>query len=202
MTSPSRVTILMMYLLPQPFALSVALWPTSRLRPFAATLLAATLQMPQAQLTPCCCSPPQTRSSQTSSDSTTRLTRLSPHPVRWPRLKYLQPTPPPLCLDDGAFYAALRLRLGEFSLPSGSQDAACFCGARLSGTDAKQALSCRFPNALRVLRNDDIGDIMRRMLRRGGVPSTKEPRLPVLHIQGPSSARSSEGARKDLLSSF
>jgi hypothetical protein len=64
--------------------------------------------------------------------------------------------------------------------------------------DARHALTRRSPNALRVLHHDDIIEDVRRMLRRGGVPSTKEPRLAVLHIQGPSSARPPAGARGDL----
>jgi hypothetical protein len=99
------------------------------------------------------------------------------------------PTAPPLRLDDGAFRAALRRRLGESNLPSGSPDATCFYRTSLRATDAEHALTCRSPNALRVLRHDDIVDVVRRMLRRGGLPSTKEPRLPVLNLQGPSSAR-------------
>jgi hypothetical protein len=64
--------------------------------------------------------------------------------------------------------------------------------------DATHALTRRSPNPLRVLHHDDIIEVVRRMLRRGGVPSTKEPRLTVLHIQGPSSARPPAGARGDL----
>jgi hypothetical protein len=112
------------------------------------------------------------------------------------------PTAPPLCLDNGAFRAALHRRLGESNLPSGSPDATCFCPTSLRATDAKHALTCRSPNALRVLRHDDIVDVVRRMLRRGGVPSTKEPRLPVFQLQGPSSARPPAGARGDLLFSL
>jgi hypothetical protein len=112
------------------------------------------------------------------------------------------PTAPPLRLDDGAFRAALRRRLGECNLPSGSPDATCFCRTSLRATDAEHALTCRSPNALRVLRHDDIVDVVRSMLRRGGVPSTKEPRLPVLHLQGPSSARPPAGARGNLLFSL
>jgi hypothetical protein len=112
------------------------------------------------------------------------------------------PTAPPLRLDDGALRAALRRRLGESNLPSGSPDATCFCMTSLSTTDADHVLKCRSPNALRVLRHDDIVDVVRRMLRRGGVPWTKEPRLPVLHSQGPSSARPPAGARANLLFSL
>jgi hypothetical protein len=49
------------------------------------------------------------------------------------------PTAPPL--DNGAFCAALRRRLSESNLPSSSPDAACFCGTRLSTTDAEHALT-------------------------------------------------------------
>jgi hypothetical protein len=111
------------------------------------------------------------------------------------------PTAPPLRLDDGAFRAALRRRLGESNVPSGSPDATCFCRTSLRATDAQHALTRRSPNALRVLRHDDMVDVLH-MLRRGGVPSTKEPRLPVLHIQGSSSARPPAGARGDLLFSL
>jgi hypothetical protein len=112
------------------------------------------------------------------------------------------PTAPPLRLDDGAFRAALHCRNSESNLPSGSPDAACFCGTCLSATDAEHALTCHSPNALRVLRHDDIMDVVRHMLRRVGVLSTKEPKLPVLHLQGPSSARPPAGARGDLLFSL
>jgi hypothetical protein len=51
------------------------------------------------------------------------------------------PTAPPLRLDDGAFQAALRRRLSKPNLPAHSPGAACFCGTRLSTTDAKHALT-------------------------------------------------------------
>jgi hypothetical protein len=52
-----------------------------------------------------------------------------------------------------------------------------------------------------VLRHDEIVDVVRRELRRGGLPSTKEPGLAVLHpsAMGP---RPPAGARGDLLFSL
>jgi hypothetical protein len=79
------------------------------------------------------------------------------------------PTTPLLRLDDGAFRTALPCCLGESNLPSGSPDATCFCRTSLSATDAEHALTCRSPNALCVLRHDDIVDVVRRMLHWGGV---------------------------------
>jgi hypothetical protein len=55
------------------------------------------------------------------------------------------------------------------------------------------------PHALRVLRHDDIVAVLRRMRRREGVLSTKEPSLPALPTQGPSSARPPAEAGCDLL---
>jgi hypothetical protein len=49
------------------------------------------------------------------------------------------PTAPPL--DNGAICAALRRRLSESNLPSGSPVATGFCGTRLSATDAEHALT-------------------------------------------------------------
>jgi hypothetical protein len=57
------------------------------------------------------------------------------------------------------------------------------------------------PNALRVLRNDEIVDVVRHALRRGGLHSTKEPGLAILQPRalGP---RPPAGARGDLLFSL
>jgi hypothetical protein len=55
---------------------------------------------------------------------------------------------------------------------------------------------------MHILRHHDIMDVVHCMLRWGGVPSTKEPRLLVLHIQGPSSARPPAEARGALLFSL
>jgi hypothetical protein len=68
------------------------------------------------------------------------------------------PTAFPLRLSDGDFRAALRRRLGESNLPQGSPAAPCFCKAQIGSTDAEHALTCHAPNALRVLRHDEIVD--------------------------------------------
>jgi hypothetical protein len=107
----------------------------------------------------------------------------------------------PLRLSDGDFRAALRRLLGESNLPQGARAAPCFCRALIGSTDAEYALTCHAPNALRVLHHDEIVDVVRRALRRGGLPSTKEPGLVVLHpsAMGP---RPPAGARGDLLFSL
>jgi hypothetical protein len=66
------------------------------------------------------------------------------------------PTAFPLRLSDGDFWAALRRRLGESNLPQGAPAAPCFCKALIGSTDAEHALTCHAPNALRVLRHDEI----------------------------------------------
>ena len=58
-----------------------------------------------------------------------------------------------------------------------------------------------FVHALRVLRHDEFVDVVRRALRRGGVPSTKEPGLAVLHPRA-AGPRPPAGARGDLLFSL
>jgi hypothetical protein len=111
------------------------------------------------------------------------------------------PTAFPLRHSDGDFWAALRRRLGESNLPQGAPAAPCFCKALIGSTDAEHALTCHAPNALRVLRHDEIVDVVRRALHRGVLPSTKEPGLAILHARalGP---RPPAGARGDLLFSL
>jgi hypothetical protein len=66
--------------------------------------------------------------------------------------------------------------------------------------DAERGLTCRSPHKLHVLHHDEIVDV-RRALRRGGVPSTKDPGLTVLHPQ-PAGLWPPTGARGDLLFSL
>jgi hypothetical protein len=106
-----------------------------------------------------------------------------------------------LRLSDGDFRAALRRRLGEPNLPHGARDAPCYCGTMLRSTNAEHALTCCAPHKLRVLRHDEIVDVVRRALWRGVLPSTKEPGLAVLHPR-PTGPRPPPGARGDLLFSL
>jgi hypothetical protein len=75
----------------------------------------------------------------------------------------------------------MRQRLGLPNLPRGTPIVTCFCGAPLASTDSEHAHSCPIPNALRVLRHDNIVEVVRRALCRGGVASSKEPVLEALH---------------------
>jgi cytoskeletal protein RodZ len=77
---------------PAPTARRPTRGPASKLQPSAATSPTATSQTRQTKSTPRCCSPPQTRSSLTSNDSTPRPTHQAPRSVRWPQPKFLQPS--------------------------------------------------------------------------------------------------------------
>jgi hypothetical protein len=70
----------------------------------------------------------------------------------------------------------------EPNLPHGAPAAPFVCSTLLRSTNAEHTLTCHVPHKLRVLCHDEIVDV-RRALQRGGVPSTKEPSLTVLHPQ-------------------
>jgi hypothetical protein len=105
-----------------------------------------------------------------------------------------------LTLSDPEFRAAMRRRLGLPSLPRGAPTVTCFCGAPLSATDTEHAHTCPTPSALRVLRHDNLVEVVRRAMRRGGVSSSKEPLLAALQSGALAHARAPRlNARGDIL---
>jgi hypothetical protein len=76
------------------------------------------------------------------------------------------PTARCLMLSNGDFSLAMQRRLGFPNLPRGAPTVTCFCGVPLASTDSEHAHTCSTPNALSVLRHDNILEVVRRALRR------------------------------------
>jgi hypothetical protein len=72
-----------------------------------------------------------------------------------------------LVLLDGDFRMAMRRWLGLPNLPQGAPTVTCLCGAPLASTDSEHAHTCPNPNALRMLRHDNIVEVVRQ--RGGGI---------------------------------
>jgi hypothetical protein len=85
-----------------------------------------------------------------------------------------------ITLSDSEFRAALRRRLGLPTLFRGTPNITCFCCKALAATDSEHAHTCHTPNALRVLRHNEFIEVVRRVVRGGGVTSSKEPLLAAL----------------------
>jgi hypothetical protein len=74
-------------------------------------------------------------------------------------------------LPDSDFRLAMRWRLGLPVLPRGAHTVICFCGKPLAATDSENAHTCitpMDPNRLRMMRHDNLVEVVRRAMRRGG----------------------------------
>jgi hypothetical protein len=103
----------------------------------------------------------------------------------WPALvppRGLRHSQPPAATPSPTlkFRAALHRRLGLPTLPRGAPTVTCFCGKALAATDSEHAHTCPTPNALCVLRHDELIKVVRRAMRQGEVTSSKEPLLAAL----------------------
>jgi hypothetical protein len=91
-----------------------------------------------------------------------------------------------------------RRRLRLPNLPRGAPTVTCFCGKALATTDSEHAHTCPTPNALRVLRHDELVEVVCRAMRWSGVTSSKEPLLTALQ-PGPRIRLPRAEARGDIL---
>jgi hypothetical protein len=85
-----------------------------------------------------------------------------------------------LTLSDSEFLAALRRRLRLPTLPRGAPAVTCFYSKALAATDSEHAHAYFNPNALLVLCQDELIEVVLSAMRWGGVTSSKEPLLTVL----------------------
>jgi hypothetical protein len=81
-------------------------------------------------------------------------------------------------LSDGGFRLAMGRRLGLSDLPRGHPHSHLFLWR--PWPDSEHAHTCTAPSAMRVLRHDNIVEVVGRTLRRGGVALFKEPLLAAL----------------------
>ena len=88
-----------------------------------------------------------------------------------------KPTTPRLALDNGAFRAAVRRRLGVPALPPGARHARCACGELARDLGPEHALNCKCVWRLVVNRHDDISRALERALTRAGASAAREPHL-------------------------
>jgi hypothetical protein len=82
-----------------------------------------------------------------------------------------------LTLSDSEFRAALRRRLGLPILPRGAPSVTCFCCKPLTATDSEHDHTCPTTNALRVLRHDELVEVVSREMRPGGGHVRRPPGL-------------------------
>jgi hypothetical protein len=80
-----------------------------------------------------------------------------------------------LVLGDAEFSAAVRRRLLLSCLPRAAPAITRQCGLTVSTSDTEHPLTCDKAQGIRVLRHDDIVDIVRSACRRAGVSTSKEP---------------------------
>ena len=113
-----------------------------------------------------------------------------------------------LCLEDPAFQAAVRRRLGISTLPLPHASTSCQCGKQAASLGPEHALTCPSPQKLRTDRHDRIVAVLCDALLRAGIEHSKEPHLsafadrtagPGAHVQARRAARAVGESRGDIL---
>ena len=129
------------------------------------------------------------------------LFRLLPHEEDQARLHSVSSAPgsawleaipyaPQLRIPCTAFCASAQLRLGVVGSSTSGPAAICHvCGESVKGNDLRHALCCRAFSGTRTDRHDLVVDALRRIGRRAGCASTREPRYDALGSQHSSRKR-------------
>ena len=87
------------------------------------------------------------------------------------------PVSPHLRLYNGDFAMAAKLRLGVTPFPPNAVSIRCSCGANVAPTNIDHAMVCTSRRGAATLRHDITSNTWRRVIRRAGVATSREPVL-------------------------
>ena len=105
------------------------------------------------------------------------------------------PMSPALCLTNGDFRTALRLRLGLPLMPEVATAVTCFCGDDIGPGDIDHAMACSILSGAKHMRHRILIETWRQIASRAGVASSAEP---LLHKMG-AAATPTSAERGDIL---